>query len=148
MIKIIQHRSKNGRYAFTLIHISRIFSVTSNLKYSQNQNNLHLCRCHTMLGATVPYVFKVAIYNSQNKNLYLAQVSCIIFHYKGQDSIIKMPFSGSQRENRTENLYTKIQAVGKVKIKVIKVMLAHGREYFMINKRILASLSSASITVL
>lgn len=102
----------------------------------------------TRLGATVPYVFKVAIYNSQNKNLYLAQVSCIIFHYKGQDSIIKMPFSGSQRENRTENLYTKIQAVGKVKIKVIKVVLAHGREYFMINKRILASLSSASITVL
>lgn len=104
----------------------------------------------TRLGATVPYVFEVAIYNSQNKNPNLAQVSCIIFHNKGQDSIIKMAFfwKPNQRENRTENLYTKIQAVGKVKIKVIKVVLAHGREYFMINKRILASLSSSSITVL
>lgn len=46
----------------------------------------------TRLGATVPYVFKVAIYNSQNKNPNLAKVSCIIFHNKGQDSIIKMAF--------------------------------------------------------
>lgn len=77
----------------------------------------------TRLGATVPYVFKVAIYNSQNKNLYLAQVSCIIFHNKGQDSIIKLAFFWRPKGNRTENLYTKIQAVGKVKIKVIKVVL-------------------------
>lgn len=56
------------------------------------------------LGATVPYVLKVAIYNSQNKNLYLAQVSCIIFHNKGQDSIIKMAFFWKPKEKQNRKL--------------------------------------------